>query len=238
MWTYSQSENKFVQKTELPADAVNVSDEVVARAHAAVAEGLPFVVLGADDITVAPSPAHVWYADTQRWMDYAYQYSDTTGGLYPTSMLASYTDVPKDLMPVTEGVALGINEARAQGLAFVIVDGETVDVAPSSEHDWDMDQRAWVLNTARAEARADALKKASVPTVVSIKQARLALLQADLLDDVDAVIAAAATPRSLKIEWEYASEVRREWVEASGLMTALKLDNEALDRLFVLAASL
>ena len=153
-------------------------------------------------------------------------------------MLEAYTDVPSDLMPVTEDVAQGVNEARAQGLAFVVVDGETVDVAPSPDHDWDGDQGTWVLNEARAEARAAAAKKASVPTVVSIKQARLALLNVGLLDDVDAVIAADSTHRSLKIEWEYASEVRREWVEASGLMDALKLDDDALDKLFFLAASL
>lgn len=46
-----------------------------------------------------------------------------------------------------------------------------------------------------------------VPQQVTMRQARLELLARDLLDDVEAVIAAAG--RAAQIEWEYASLVER-----------------------------
>lgn len=72
----------------------------------------------------------------------------------------------------------------------------------------------------------------------TMRQAKLALLQAGLLDEVDAAIAAEATPKAVKIEWEYASEVQRDWVNTLGLAEMLGLSDEQLDNLFVLAASL
>jgi len=79
---------------------------------------------------------------------------------------------------------------------------------------------------------------AAPPKTVTMRQAKLALLQAGLLDDVDAAIAAESTPKSIKIEWEYASEVQRDWVNTLGLAATLGLTDEQLDDLFVLAASL
>lgn len=46
-----------------------------------------------------------------------------------------------------------------------------------------------------------------VPQQVTMRQARLALLKAGLLDDVEAAIAAAG--REAQLEWEYASVVER-----------------------------
>lgn len=79
-----------------------------------------------------------------------------------------------------------------------------------------------------------------VPASVTMRQARLALLGAGLLDDVDAAIAALPSPQkeAAKIEWEYSQEVQR----SSGLVprmgAALGLDDAALDALFVAAAAL
>lgn len=78
------------------------------------------------------------------------------------------------------------------------------------------------------------------PQVVTMRQARLALLGAGLLDDVDAAINSLPSPQkeAARIEWEYATEVRR----ASGLVpmmgAALGLDDAALDALFIEAAAL
>lgn len=110
--------------------------------------------------------------------------------------------------------------------------------APTAAHDWDKKNGVWVLNeTKKAELDA-AARKAAVPHVVTMRQAKLALLQAGLLDEVDAAIAAEATPKAIKIEWEYASEVQRDWVNTLGLAEMLGLSDEQLDNLFVLAASL
>ena len=78
--------------------------------------------------------------------------------------------------------------------------------------------------------------RARIPRTVSMRQARLALHAAGLLVTVDAAIAQAGG--EAQIEWEYATEVRRDasLVEQMGQM--LTLDDAALDQLFVTAATL
>ena len=79
-----------------------------------------------------------------------------------------------------------------------------------------------------------------VPSSVTMRQARLALLGAGLLASVDAAINSLPSPQkeAARIEWEYAAEVQR----SSGLVpmmgTALGLDDAALDDLFIEAAAL
>ena len=81
---------------------------------------------------------------------------------------------------------------------------------------------------------------AAIPAAVTMRQARLALLGAGLLDDVDAAIDGLPSPQkeAARIEWEYATEVQR----SSGLVptmgAALGLDDAALDALFIEAAAL
>jgi hypothetical protein len=75
---------------------------------------------------------------------------------------------------------------------------------------------------------------------VSMRQARLALLSAGKLADVDAAIAALPSPHkeAAQIEWEYATEVKRTSPLVRNLMPALALDDAAMDNLFKAAASL
>ena len=79
-----------------------------------------------------------------------------------------------------------------------------------------------------------------VPQEVTMRQARLALLAAGLLDTAQAVIDALPMPqqRQAQIEWEYALSVRRDHplialMISEGLATA-----EQVDGLFVAAAGL
>lgn len=80
-----------------------------------------------------------------------------------------------------------------------------------------------------------------VPAAVSMRQARLALLHAGLLDDVEAALQAIpdeTARRAAQIEWEYAQTVERDspWVQQ--LAQALGLDGAMLDELFVQASAL
>lgn len=75
-----------------------------------------------------------------------------------------------------------------------------------------------------------------VPQTVTMRQARLALLQAGLLDDVTAAVAGAG--EAAKIEWEYASDVSRNAILIQTLGGSLGLPGDYLDSLFVLAATL
>ena len=79
-----------------------------------------------------------------------------------------------------------------------------------------------------------------IPTSISPRQARLALLQADLLSQVDTAISSLESPakETAQIEWEYATSIERssEWINQLG--GALGLDATGIDDLFKTASTL
>ena len=77
---------------------------------------------------------------------------------------------------------------------------------------------------------------APIPTVVTMSQARLALLQGGLLTTVNAAIAAGAEADN--INWEYAKDVERNSPLVVNMASALNLSSADLDNLFTLAATL
>lgn len=79
-----------------------------------------------------------------------------------------------------------------------------------------------------------------VPQAVTMRQARLALLQAGHLEKVEAAINSLTSPQKeiAQIEWEYSQEVKRDKELVALLAPALGLDDKQLDDLFVLAAKL
>ena len=81
---------------------------------------------------------------------------------------------------------------------------------------------------------------APVPEVVTMRQARLALLGAGLLAQVNTAVAnmPGAEGDAARIEWEYAQEVRRDSPLVAALSVALGLTDETLDNLYKVAAGL
>ena len=79
-----------------------------------------------------------------------------------------------------------------------------------------------------------------VPTIVSMRQARLALFEQGVLGSVQTAIDGMVDPAKTitQISWDYATEVHRDDDLVVQLSAALGLDNAALDALFTLAASL
>lgn len=80
------------------------------------------------------------------------------------------------------------------------------------------------------------LAKPPIPQSVSMRQARLALLGAGLLADVDAALAAMpdeAQRRAAAIEWEFAQDVKRSSPFVQQLSQALGITDAQLDELFV-----
>ncbi|MBP0492152.1 hypothetical protein [Roseomonas indoligenes] len=75
-----------------------------------------------------------------------------------------------------------------------------------------------------------------VPTSITPRQARLALLQAGLLDEVDAAVAAAG--RAAQLEWEYATIVERNGALVERLAAGIPLTDQQVDDLFRAAAAL
>jgi hypothetical protein len=80
----------------------------------------------------------------------------------------------------------------------------------------------------------------SIPQAVTMRQARLALLAAGKLAQVDTAIAALSEPTrtAAQIEWEYSNEVQRSNGIVSQLGPALSLTEAEIDALFVAAAAL
>lgn len=85
--------------------------------------------------------------------------------------------------------------------------------------------------------RADEMRARNpVPQQVTMRQARLALLNAGLLDDVEVVIAAAG--REAQLEWEYASVVERSNPVIAIVQQQQGVTDEQIDDLFREAAKL
>lgn len=84
--------------------------------------------------------------------------------------------------------------------------------------------------------QAEAARVAAVPSSVSMRQARLALLQNNLLDAVNAAV--VQMPVAAQIEWEYATDVER----GNDLVLAMKgllgWADLQMDDLFTLAGGL
>ena len=75
-----------------------------------------------------------------------------------------------------------------------------------------------------------------VPQQVTMRQARLALLSAGLLDDVEMVIGAAG--REAQLEWEYAAVVERSNLAVATVQQQEALTDAQIDDLFREAAKL
>lgn len=103
-------------------------------------------------------------------------------------------------------------------------DMKTIDPAP------------YVVYTRRSEEEIAAIIKSRIPTVVTMRQARLALLASGLLPTVNAAVAAG--DEATKITWEFSSEVQRSNPLIATLAAALMLTEDQLDDLFTLAATL
>lgn len=77
--------------------------------------------------------------------------------------------------------------------------------------------------------------KAMVPNSITPRQARLVLLQNNLLDDLEVLI---ANDRVLQIWWEYSLEIKRNDERLLQAAVALKLTDEQLDNMFIRAINL
>ena len=79
-----------------------------------------------------------------------------------------------------------------------------------------------------------------IPQSVTMRQCRIALLDAGLLDAVQSSIATmpGTEGERARIDWEYALEVRRDWPLISYMAGDLGLTDEQVDGLFVAAAAI
>jgi hypothetical protein len=124
--------------------------------------------------------------------------------------------------------------------AFVMNDkGEEIQVTAASGEP--VTKAAYDKQEAKRDAvKAAAQAEAAKPKEVTMRQARLALLQAGLLDKVTAAIAGMPSPQkqAAEIEWEYSNSLKRAQPLVTQLGTALGMDTSQLDALFLTASTL
>lgn len=155
---------------------------------------------------------------------------------YPYTLTDAKRDNPEKSIPVVvtdENMAsLGAlpvtNTAKPAYDASLQIADEVTPVFNAVTQQW---EQAWVVRNLTDEE-----KKSRVPRSVTSRQAKLALLQAGILDDVEAAIASAS--RAVQIEWEYATEFDRDWPTLAAMQAALGLSDQQLDELFVNASTL
>lgn len=99
----------------------------------------------------------------------------------------------------------------------------------------------WVVLSAD-ELESEKARRESIPRAITARQARLWLIRNGItLTQVDAVIASLPDPllrESVRVEWEYGTELRRSSEMISQLGPALGLDAARLDQAFREAAAL
>jgi hypothetical protein len=102
-------------------------------------------------------------------------------------------------------------------------------------------EEPWVV-LSEQQLQAEQARRESIPRAISARQARLWLIRHGVtLAQVDAVIATipdAITRESVRVEWEYGTEVRRDSPFVEQLGPALGLDADAIDAAFREAAGI
>lgn len=103
-----------------------------------------------------------------------------------------------------------------------------VPLCPSADHVWH--DGAWVYVQPLPPPP---------PTEVTMRQARLAMLDAGILSSVDSAVAGmtGTAGEAAKIEWEYAQTLKRDHPLVVSLSTALNLTPAQLDALFTAAGA-
>lgn len=140
-------------------------------------------------------------------------------------------------MPDVQGLEFGFGDESNWPTAVPVFCGSAPDDADPSTSG----VIAVLTDEEFEQAKADEMNRRRSSVVVSMRQARLALLNAGLLDQVNTTIDAIQDPaekEAASIAWEYAAEIRRldPWVVRLG--SALGLDDGALDALFTSALGL
>lgn len=79
-----------------------------------------------------------------------------------------------------------------------------------------------------------------IPVAVTMRQARLALLQSGLLPNINDLIASMPGEggEAARIEWDYSNIVERGRPVVEAIAAELQLSGEQVDNLFILAATL
>lgn len=159
---------------------------------------------------------------------------------YPFTQTDLNAKYPEASVPVTWSPQF----MAAEGIVHVIAKDKPVfdpgaQTADESDPIFNGTSGQWEQGWTVRDLTADELR-ARVPASVTMRQARLSLLAAGLLQAVNDAIAVmpGADGEAARIEWEYATEVRRDSPLVAALAGPLNLADADLNQLFISAAGL
>lgn len=113
------------------------------------------------------------------------------------------------------------HETHKYGNEILTINKETKTVSVTHE----------VIALTQDEIEANYKLAHPVPSAISMRQARLQLLEMNLLDAVNSAI--SSMPQAAQIEWEYATEVKRDYVLVLQLQLGLNMSDDDMDTFFV-----
>lgn len=126
--------------------------------------------------------------------------------------------------------------APAAPLAEADLAGVLPDAAALTAQLQSMSNALVDMTAERDDLKAKVPPDVTDPGIVTMRQARLALLAAGGLSSVEAYMATA--PKAVQIEWEFADTVRRSSDLVTGIGSQLGLTSEQIDAMFELAKTL
>lgn len=98
--------------------------------------------------------------------------------------------------------------------------------------------QTWAVDDATPEEITQRIEQKRQAMVVTPFQAKAALLDADLLDDIEAMMADPLADRTVVLAWNNVPEFRRLSPMVAGIASALGWSDEQLDDLFLAAAQI
>jgi len=146
------------------------------------------------------------------------------------------------LFPVDENY-ITLNEWLSETIVVqeaveAIYDSDGLELLPAEPEITEQVRPYTPMATEEVTSQVDSyIYTATLPKVITMRQARLALLNAGLLATVSDAIS-AGTDEALKIEWDYATEVKRDWASLEAIATSLGMTSEQLDELFIAGSKL
>ena len=143
---------------------------------------------------------------------------------------------------IQDNKVVNIIEANNNFISLITYNYEHIEALDTSSEQSLGIGIGWLWNKERGFYSLDIIPQEPinpVPQMVFMRQARLALLEVNLLDNIEQILNSLPEPMQseAKIEWEYAAEVRRDWPSLNQIAQYLNLTSEYVDELFILAST-
>lgn len=162
--------------------------------------------------------------------------SEKEGNALPVSLAGEAGYPLADVLNFAQTTALATAESATADAAKAKNEGAVALAAEQAAHEATKAQ----LTEALANIPAPNVDANGVPQMVTMRQARLMLLGAGLLDKVQGIIDSLPEPqkKAALIDWDYSNTVERKFGLVSQLAPAMGMTEAQIDELFIAASKL